>query len=96
MIEAEAIVNSRPLTSDNLTDPDSLDVLTQNHLHMIQLSSHPPEVFKELMCTQRNVGVGYNNLRINSGSIGEGATCSHFRPDRNGPHLKRTLKKEIL
>ena len=38
MIEAEAIVNSRPLTSDNLTDPDSLDVLTQNHLHMIKSS----------------------------------------------------------
>lgn len=32
MIEAEAIVNSRPLTTDDLTDPDSLDVLTPNHL----------------------------------------------------------------
>ena len=32
MIEAEAIVNSRPLTTDDLTDPDSLDVLNPNHL----------------------------------------------------------------
>ena len=32
MIEAEAIVNSRPLTTDDLSDPDSLDVLTPNHL----------------------------------------------------------------
>ena len=32
MVEAEAIVNSRPLTTDDLTDPDSLDVLTPNHL----------------------------------------------------------------
>lgn len=32
MIEAEAIVNSRPLTTDDLTDPDSQDVLTPNHL----------------------------------------------------------------
>ena len=32
MIEAEAIVNSRPLTTDDLADPDSLDVLTPNHL----------------------------------------------------------------
>ena len=32
MIEAEAIVNSRPLTTDELADPDSLDVLTPNHL----------------------------------------------------------------
>ena len=32
MIEAEAIVNSRPLTTDDLTDPDSQDVFTPNHL----------------------------------------------------------------
>lgn len=32
MIEAEAIINSRPLTTDDLTDPDSQDVLTPNHL----------------------------------------------------------------
>ncbi|KAL7842113.1 hypothetical protein SRHO_G00238020 [Serrasalmus rhombeus] len=30
--EAMAIVNSRPLTVDNLTDPDSLEPLTPNHL----------------------------------------------------------------
>ena len=32
MIEAEAIVNSCPLTTDDLADPSSLDVLTPNHL----------------------------------------------------------------
>ena len=32
MIEVEAIVNSRPIATDDLTDPDSLDVLTPNHL----------------------------------------------------------------
>ena len=32
MLEAEAIVNSRPLTPDDLTNPDSLDVLMPNHL----------------------------------------------------------------
>lgn len=32
MCEAEAIVNSRPLTVDSLNDPDSLDPLTPNHL----------------------------------------------------------------
>ena len=25
---------------------------------------------------------------MNSGSAGERATCSHFRPDRNGPNLE--------
>lgn len=34
MVEAEAIVNSSPLTTDDLADPDSLDVLTPNHLAM--------------------------------------------------------------
>ncbi|KAL7872550.1 hypothetical protein SRHO_G00075330 [Serrasalmus rhombeus] len=32
LYEAMAIVNSRPLTVDNLTDPDSLEPLTPNHL----------------------------------------------------------------
>ena len=38
MIEAEAIVNSRPLTTDDLADPDSLDVLTPNHLFTMKSS----------------------------------------------------------
>lgn len=32
MCEAEAIVNSRPLSIDNLSDPDALSPLTPNHL----------------------------------------------------------------
>ena len=32
MCEAEAIVNSRPLTIDSLSDPQSLTPLTPNHL----------------------------------------------------------------
>ncbi|KAK3728018.1 hypothetical protein QZH41_000112 [Actinostola sp. cb2023] len=32
MIEAEAIVNSRPLTTDGLAAPDSLEAITPNHL----------------------------------------------------------------
>ena len=32
MIEVEAIVNRRPIATDDLTNPDSLDVLTPNHL----------------------------------------------------------------
>ena len=32
IIEVEAIVNSRPIATDDLTNPDSLDVLTPNHL----------------------------------------------------------------
>ena len=32
MCEAEAVINSRPLTVDGLRDPDSLSPLTPNHL----------------------------------------------------------------
>ena len=32
MCEAESIVNSRPLTNDNLTSPDGTEPLTPNHL----------------------------------------------------------------
>ena len=32
MCEAEAIINSRPLSIDNLSDPDALSPLTPNHL----------------------------------------------------------------
>lgn len=38
MTEAEAIVKSPPLTTDDLADPDSLGVLTPNHLLMMKSS----------------------------------------------------------
>ncbi|KAL1249115.1 hypothetical protein QQF64_022433 [Cirrhinus molitorella] len=41
--EAMAIVNSRPLTVDNLNNPDSLEPLTPNHLlHMKSSTTLPP------------------------------------------------------
>lgn len=41
--EAMAIVNSRPLTVDNLNSPDSLEPLTPNHLiHMKSSTALPP------------------------------------------------------
>lgn len=41
--EAMAIVNSRPLTVDNLNNPDSLEPLTPNHLlHMKSSAALPP------------------------------------------------------
>ena len=41
MLESEAIVNSRPLSTDDLADPDSLDVLTPNHLLTMKTSVVP-------------------------------------------------------
>ena len=60
---------------------------------MQTLSSHPPEIFKEAMCTRRNVGAGYSNLRMNSGSVGERATCSHFRPDKKWTTPQKNLEE---
>jgi hypothetical protein len=49
MCEAMAIVNSRPLTTDNLCDPNSLEPLTPNHL--LTLKSNvilpPPGEFQQ-------------------------------------------------
>ncbi|KAJ8345841.1 hypothetical protein SKAU_G00300340 [Synaphobranchus kaupii] len=43
LYEAMAIVNSRPLTTDNLNDPNSLDPLTPNHLlTMKSIRALPP------------------------------------------------------
>ena len=46
--EAEAIVNSRPLTVDSINDPDSLSPLTPNHLLTMKskIVLPPPGVFQ--------------------------------------------------
>ena len=49
MCEAEAVVNSRPLTLDPLTDPDSLSPLTPNHLPTMKpkIVMSPPGIFQD-------------------------------------------------
>ena len=48
MCEAEAIVNSRPLTVNNISSPDSLEALTPNHLLTMKTKVvlPPPGVFQ--------------------------------------------------
>ena len=48
LCEAEAIVNSRPLTVDSLNDPLSLNPLTPNHLLTMKTKVvlPPPGVFQ--------------------------------------------------
>ena len=57
MCEAEAIVNSRPLTTDQLGDPDSPRPLTPNHLLTMKskIALAPPGVFQsgDLYCRKR-------------------------------------------
>ena len=98
MIEVEAIVNSRPLTTDDLADLSSLDVLTPNHVLPMKSSVilAPPGNFQRADVYLKKRCARYSNLRMNSGSVGERATWSHFRPDRNGPYLRRTSKEILL
>ena len=42
LYEAAAIVNSRPLTTDNLNDPNSLEPLTPNHLVTMKTTTALP------------------------------------------------------
>ena len=53
MCDAEAIVNSRPLTVNQLADPDSLSPLTPNHLSKVVLA--PPGSFQpaDVYCRKR-------------------------------------------
>lgn len=48
LCEVEAIINSRPVTVDNLNDPDSLNPLTPNHLLTMKskVILPPPEMFQ--------------------------------------------------
>ena len=57
LTEAEAIVNSRPLTVDGLSDPDANNPLTPNHLltGKTEVTLGPPGVFQkeDLYCRKR-------------------------------------------
>ncbi|XP_051803945.1 uncharacterized protein LOC127533924 [Acanthochromis polyacanthus] len=56
LYEAAAIVNSRPLTTDNLNDPNSLEPLTPNHLVTMKTSSAlppPGQFIKEDLYAQK-------------------------------------------
>ena len=57
MCEAEAIVNSRPLTTDQMGDPDSPNPLTPSHLLTMKskIVLPPPGVFQseDLYCRKR-------------------------------------------
>ena len=57
LTEAEAILNSRPLTVDGLSDPDANNPLTPNHLltGKTEVTLGPPGVFQkeDLYCRKR-------------------------------------------
>ena len=62
MCEAEAVVNSRPLTTDNTTSPDSLQPLTPNHLltQSSKVALPPPVFFRQQIYTPGINGEEYH------------------------------------
>ena len=76
MCEAAAVVNSRPLTVDNLSDPTSLAPLTPNHLLTMKSSVvlQPPGQFESADNTLGSAGVGCNTWLMSSGHAGEMST----------------------
>ena len=57
LTEAESFINSRPLTTDNLSDPNSIEPLTPNHILTMKskVVPAPPGVFQkaDLYCRKR-------------------------------------------
>ncbi|XP_032230569.1 uncharacterized protein LOC116614082 [Nematostella vectensis] len=72
MCEAEAIVNSRPLTTETLNDVDAPRPLTPNHLLTMKLKVvlSPPGTFEPQISTAESVGDEFNISQTSSGVAG--------------------------
>jgi hypothetical protein len=94
MIEAEAIVNSRPLTVISNTSSPFLEPLTPNHL----LTSNIPSrvYFKMQMFTPFVAGAEFNTFLINFGIVGNVNSFNHSRKDRNGQSVEEISKSAML
>jgi hypothetical protein len=84
MCEAESIVNSRPVTVDNLSSPHCPEPLTPNHLLTMKSKIVLPPPFKRRICTCVSTGNECNTLAMNSGRGGGKSFCMLYKNDRNG------------
>ena len=84
MTEAENVINSRPLTVENLSDHDSLEALTPNHL----LTSKTDVVLPPPCCFERLD----SSWRISFGYGGAQNIPHSFSRDENGIHPNGTVE----
>ena len=84
--EAIAIVNSHPLTTDNLNVPDGPEPLTPNHLITMKSSVilPPPGNFERKICIQESDGKEFSPWQTSSGIGLKGNIFKHNNKDRNG------------
>ena len=99
MTEVEGILNSRPLTTEVLNDPISLQpLLPVNILTMKSkvVSSEPREFSKPDIYIAENVGDGSNTLPMSFGLARRKSTCSLCKNAKTGKAKEETSKLGIL
>ena len=98
MTGVEAVVNSRPLTVENLTSPDALEPITPNHLLTGNQESffHHLESFNGLTYIFERDGGMSNIWPTSSGSVGKESSFIPFNCDRSGCVRDVTSSKEML
>lgn len=90
MTEAERIVNSCPLTIENLTDPLTSKPLTPNHLLILktQVVLPLPGKFDTGPVFLQKGGKESSTLQTSSGCVGRKNTAPSSKSVRNGSHPK--------
>lgn len=97
MCEAASIINSRPLTVDNLNDPQSPEPLTPNHLLTRSQKSycHLQVNFSNRTCIHARGGAECSILPIRFGLVGKGSSFKTCKGETSGLAQVATCVWEI-
>lgn len=99
LCEVEAVANSRPLTTETLSDPLSLLPLTASTLltGKTKLILPPPGIcFKDKMFIPSDTGGMYSILHTSSGAGGAKNIYRAYKQDKGGYARDETTLKVIL
>ena len=99
LCETAAIVNSRPLTTDNLNGPTSLEPLTPNHLITMKskvILALPGDFQRTDIYIQESAEKEFNILPMCFGVGCETITSLRYKYVRSGPNHTVTFRKGML
>ena len=98
MAQTEGILNSWPLTTDNISDPTSSLPLSPSSLSTMKsrIILPPKEDFWDLIYTATEDGGRFNTYWINFGVTKETNSCNLFKKRRNGQTLKGIWRLDTL